>query len=296
MKDTSILLNLNDSEIRSICKDKLESLEYWLRRLIDRILSDKYNNYFSYQDEHGNRLFGKKIADSVTMRMTSEPNRYPRKIDAILLDDAINIICHPKLFNDCFKEPLSSAFPSAEVTRLFMERLIAPRNCLAHANSISLRQAEQVICYTGDIIESIKNYYIKHNMETEYNVPLILKATDSLGNSFHNNQCDTFGGGGILKDLSKDSLFYLRPRDTITLEVEIDPSYSRASYEICWYLSGMPIPNSNKPKIQIKITEKEVSTQLAIQCNVTTTNKDWHRLPSGRDDFLVFIYKVLPPI
>jgi hypothetical protein len=290
-----MLFELSDSEIRSICKNKLDSLEYWLRRLIDRILSDKYNDYFSYQDEHGNRLFGKGIADSVTMRMTSEPNRYPRKIDAVLLNDAIKIICNDQLFNNHFKEPLSLAFPSSKVTRLFMDRLIAPRNCLAHANPISLRQAEQVICYTGDIIESIKNYYIKHNMETEYNVPLILKATDSFGNSFHNNQCGTFGGGGILKDLSTDSQFYLRPRDTITLEVEIDPSFPRASYEICWYLAGMSIPDSNKPKITIEITEKEVSTQLQIKCNVTT-NKDWHRLSGGMDDFLMFIYKVLPPI
>jgi len=293
-----MLFELSDSEIRSICKNKLESLEYWLRRLIDKKLSDNYGDYFSHEDAKGKRLINKNIVKSLTERIAKEPSRYPRKIDAVLLNDAINIICNPQLFNSHFKEPLSLAFPSSEVTRLFMERLIAPRNCLAHANPISLRQAEQVICYTGDIIESIKQYYIKHNMDTEYNVPLILKATDSFGNSFHNNQCGTFGGGGILKDLSNDPLFYLRPRDTITLEVEIDPSYSRASYEICWYLSGMsiPIPNSNKPKIQIKITEKEVSTQLAITCNVTTTNKDWHRLPSGKDDFLVFIYKVLPPI
>ena len=62
MKDTSILLNLNDSEIRSICKNKLESLEYWLRRLIDKILSDNYEDYFSYEDAKGNRLIKKSMA------------------------------------------------------------------------------------------------------------------------------------------------------------------------------------------------------------------------------------------
>jgi hypothetical protein len=289
-----MLFELSDSEIRSICKNKLESLEYWLRRLIDKKLSDNYGDYFSHEDAKGKRLIDKNIVKSLTERIAKEPSRYPRKIDAVLLNDAINIICNPQLFNSHFKEPLSLAFPSSEVTRLFMKRLIAPRNCLAHANSISLRQAEQVICYTGDIIESIKNHYIKYNMETEYNVPLILKGTDSFGNSFHNHQCNTFGGGGILKDLSNDPLSYLSPRDTITLEVEIDPSFPRESYVISWYLAEMSIPDSNKPKITREITEKEVSTQLQIKCNVTT-NKDWHRLSGGKDDFLMFIYKVLPP-
>ena len=113
------MLQIKDSEIRHISKQKLEALEHWLRRLIDEVLTKAYgDDYFSYMDESGNRLIKKKLSDSIDERIRKEPNRYSRKVDAILLDDAIDIVCNPSLFNKHFKEPMSQAFPNGrEVTR-----------------------------------------------------------------------------------------------------------------------------------------------------------------------------------
>ena len=47
---------LKDAEIRSLCKEKIESLEHWLRRLIDDTLAPIYGDYFAHTDASGNRL------------------------------------------------------------------------------------------------------------------------------------------------------------------------------------------------------------------------------------------------
>ena len=39
---------MNDAEIRSICKEKIESLEHWLRRLIEDTLTPVYGDYFNF--------------------------------------------------------------------------------------------------------------------------------------------------------------------------------------------------------------------------------------------------------
>lgn len=291
------MLKLEDSEIRNLCKEKLESLEHWLRRLIDETLSNAYGDFFAFEDSNGNRLLKKKLSGSIEERLRKEPDRYSRKVDAILLDDAIDIICNPKLFNDHFKEPLEQAFPDGQAcARTFMKRLSDPRNRLAHANPISSRQFEQVVCYTGDIIESIKGYYSNRNMSEEYNVPLILKVIDSFGNALHRDQFQNVHDGGIMKNLSEEPKYYLRSGDTLTLEVEVDPSFSEDEYEISWFAAkgfGKPIPNGRKAVIEI--TDKQVAKQYHVQCRVTS-NKAWHRMSLGADDFLMYVIRVLPPV
>ncbi|MEJ1471814.1 MAG: hypothetical protein RPU59_12215 [Candidatus Sedimenticola sp. (ex Thyasira tokunagai)] len=290
-------MQLTDSETRNICKEKLESLEHWLRRLIDEKLTKAYGDFFGYQDSNGNRIIRRKITESIEDRLNKEPERYSRKVDAILLDDAIDIICNPNLYNNHFREALVEAFPDGQsVARTVMKRLSDPRNRLAHANPISLRQYEQVVCYTGDIIESIKKHYSSRSMEEEYNVPLILKVIDSFGNAFHRNQFQNVHDGGIMKNLSEDSRYYLRPGDTLTLEVEVDPSFSEEEYEISWASPkgfGNAVPNGKKAVIEI--TDSQVAKMYGIQCRVTS-NKSWHRMHLGADDFLIYALRVLPPI
>jgi hypothetical protein len=83
-----------------------------------------------------------------------------------------------------------------------MYRLLDPRNRLYHSNPISLHEAEQVVCYSNDIIESLKQHYGAIGMQSEYNVPTNLKFSDSFGNLCFRNQMLDFAGG-VLKDLSK---------------------------------------------------------------------------------------------
>ena len=89
---------------------------------------------------------------------------------------------------------------------------------------------------------------------------------------------------------------HLRPGDTLTLELEIDPAFDRAAYTILW--------NSTKPwsaepvegtRVVIPISNKQVAQQFDVQCRITT-NRDWHRMHMGADDFLLLYYKVLPPL
>jgi hypothetical protein len=287
---------LTDAEIRSICREKLESLEYWLRRVIDEILAPIYNDYLNYKDQNGNRLIKNDIVKSLEARRANEPHRYPRLIDAVLLDDAIDIICNPNLYKNYFNEILKHTYPDGrEEARTFMKKLIPARNSLSHANPISTRQAEQVICYSNDVIDSIKNYYSLKSMDNEYNVPLILKVTDSFGNIFHRNQLGTVHDGGIAKQFFDDPKYHLRVGDVLTLEVEVDPSFPEEEYTIKWGSAkgfSTPIPDGRKAVIQI--TEKQVALHFDVQCRVTS-NKGWHRMHSGADDFMFFQYKVLPP-
>jgi hypothetical protein len=292
-----MLYKLTDDELRSLCREKLESLEYWLRRLIDEKLSASYGDYFSHVDAVGNRLIKKSIVETLEERLKKEPDRYTRKIDAVLLSDAIDVICNPTLFGSYFREPLKLAFPEGrEEARTFMYRLLDPRNRLAHANPISVRQAEQVICYSNDIIESLKSHYSEQGMSQEYNVPLILKITDSFGNVFHRSQLQEVSPSGeTLKRLDAEPNNYLWPGDTLTVEVEVDPAFDPAEYSISWRFhpsASETVPDG--PRAMVHITPKHVSVQFAVTCTVAS-NKEWHRMGRGVDDKLHLIYKVLPP-
>lgn len=181
------------------------------------------------------------------------------------------------------------------MTRTFLKRLIPSRNSLSHANPISVRQAEQVVCYSNDIINSLKNYYTRKNMDSEYNVPLILKVIDSFGNVFHRNQLYSVHDGGIGKHFFDDSAYYLHVGDILTLELEVDPSFNENEYTIKWgSAKGFSNPIPNGKKAIIEITEKQVAQRFDVQCRITS-NKNWHRMSMGADDFLLFHYKVLPP-
>lgn len=289
--------SMKDSEIRSLCKEKIESLEHWLRRLIDDTLTPVYGDYFSYTDSSGNRLIKNSLAQQVAARRASEPLRYPRNIDAVLLEDAVDILCKPDLFQKHFKPAMSAAFPDGrDEARTFLSRLLVPRNNLAHANAISLRQAEQIICYSNDVIESLKSYYRGIGMQQTYDVPLILKVTDSFGNVFTRSQFQPCHDGGIMLMFFDKPDMYLRPGDTLTLELEVDPAYDPNSYSVTWTSTK---PWSSAPLVSAKavipITNKQVGQQFEVQCRITT-NREWHRMHMGADDFLMMCYKVLPPI
>jgi hypothetical protein len=288
------IAELKDSSIRSTCKERIEAVEHWLRRLIDDQLAKAYGDYFTFTDPDGNRLLRKALVEKIEARCGLEPARYPRKVDAILLEDSIDIICKEQLFGIHFKDALAGAFPDGRVeARTFMARLLAPRNSLAHANPISIRQAEQVICYSNDIIDSLKKFYTAQGMNEDFNVPLILRVSDSFGNSSSRNQLSR-GNGGILMNYRDRKECFLRPGDVLAIEVEVDPSFEPSEYTIKWSSAkGMsPIPDGLKAVIPI--TNRQVGEEIDVQCRVIS-NRDWHRM-NGIDDLLIVWFKVLPPL
>ncbi len=288
-----MLYKLTDAEIRNLCKEKLESLEHWLRRLIDETLTAKYGDYFSYVDAKGSRLIKNDIVQSLEERRRREPDRYKRRIDAVLLDDTVAIICNPQIYPH-FKPAFDNAFPDgASEARTFLKRLTNPRNNLAHANPISLRQAEQIICYSNDIIDSIKIYYTATGMQEDYNVPLILKVTDSFGNVFHRNELFYSPFGYLVKSYKEERQYFLRPGDVLTVEVEVDPSFDPSEYTVNWTIATSQVI-ADSPKLVLVITEEHVGEQLDVECEVKS-RKSWHRLGVRGDDLLDLYCKVLPP-
>ena len=290
--------NLNvvsEADLRTVCKERIEALEHWLRRLIDDLLRPAYGDYFEHKEPNGDRILKRRLAEQVEERRAREPGRYPRKVDAILLEDVVDIICNEKLYKSFFREPLSGAYPDGrEEARTFLSRLLVPRNHLAHSNPISVRQAEQVVCYTNDVIDSLKSHYAKVGMNSEYNVPLFLRYSDSFGNSFTRSEFNDLGGGGLLA-LYRDPRFSLRPGDVLRVEVEVDSSFESDSYSVSWETQPARMTEANSTTILVlPIEVRHVSAQFYVACKVTS-NKDWHRL-GQQDDKVTVAYKVLPPL
>lgn len=288
---------LSDAELRDYCRARLESLELWLRRVIDDTLTAAYGaGYFDHADALGNRLVKKRTVDNLDARMAAEPTRYSRRVDAILLDDAIAILCKPSLFAQHFQVALAKAFPGGpEVVRQMLERIADVRNRLSHANPLSGHDAERVVCYSVDVIEALRDYFRSVGMNNDCSVPTILRLTDSFGHRFHRNQLPAVHDGGIQFNMVSDSACWLRPGDTYSVEVEVDPSFDPSDYTISWS-STRGIPGvTDQAKLVLPITNSWVAATVDLQCRVTS-KKDWHRMNLGADDFLIVHLKILPPL
>lgn len=286
---------LKEEEKRSICKKEIENLEIWLRRLVHESLSKEYgNNYLEYKDKNNNYLIKTEIRQKVKGLINKELKRFPRNIDAFFLPDLIYIICRVNLYNKFFKVPLTKAFPEGRnEARTFLQRLEPPRNALSHANPISDRQAEQVICYCQDIIESLKEYYYKMGVENEYNVPRIIKVTDSFGNTIHSNEL----GDNPVSNwfLHKDNKNYLRPGDKLGIEIEVDPSFDHSSYTVKWNINRESIKKfTNETKISFEIEMKHIGKLFCVDCEIIS-NKSWHKYTNW-DDCINIYYTILPPL
>lgn len=291
-----ILSNLSTDEVRVVCRHQLEMFEFWARRIIHEKFTEKYGvDFINYQIRDGEYLFKKSIRDGVLSRYSSKPGRYSRYVDALLLDDIITILSHPRFFKELFHVPLSEAYPDGnEEARTFLSRLIPIRNNLSHANPISTRNAEQVVCYTNDFIDSLKSYYLKENKGVQYNVPQILKLIDSLGNEVYRDKL-TDSGSGALWNTTTEPKNFLRPGDRYRIEVEIDSSFNPNDYSIYWRLNYEEEKRfKDKPYFIIEFSEEHVGLSLSLECEIVT-NKKWHKF-NYYDDNVAIKLRVLPPL
>jgi hypothetical protein len=225
-------------------------------------------------------------------RRTKDPGRFSRPIDATFLDDQIDIICNPKLYKRYFKDALNAAFPQGDSeARIFLTRLIPPRNSLYHANPISVHDAYRVLCYALDVIEALKQHYSQANMAQQYNVPTVIRICDSLGHVVSPSNAPS---GFSSVDYSNDQSAHLRCGDTISIEVDVDPAFDPKEYEIRWQVVKAGGPQMTGPKFSLLLTEPYVSTRFCVVCRVTS-NKSWHKIGEF-DDQIDIVYRVLPPI
>ena len=161
--------------------------------------------------------------------LAKEPQRFQRLVDTLFLEDIIYILCKHSLYKELFKEALDYNYPQGlDEVREFLNRIVPIRNALSHSNPISVRQAEQAICYSNDFIDGLKKYYTQKGLEKMWNVPSIIKVTDSLGNVFYPS--DAIARTIFIKD--KNGVF--RVGDTYKISVEIDPSFEPSSYNVEW--------------------------------------------------------------
>ncbi len=279
-------------ELRNYCKNYIESFEHWSRRLIQEKLSKKYgDDFYHYKNSNGEAIIKADIIKRIEEMVKKDSARFPRLIDALFIDDISYFFCKNIFYNELFKDLFDSFFSGIEEIRSVLNRITIIRNKLSHGNPISYREAEQVICYTNDFIDCFKEYYKHSGSEKKFNVPQILKATDSFGNCSY-------------RDVDYEWTLYnwksisLRSGETYKIWIEVDPNFAINSYNIVWNIkSGMDILLKVKDvfEVVIPISNKMVGSMLHIECYLIT-KKDWHKYRVIDDKMELSIYDVLPPI
>lgn len=219
-----MLHQFSQDQLRNACRATIETLEYWLRRVVDAILRENFGDgYLDYKIKDKEPIIKPQVLKDIRARVAKESKRYTREIDAAMLHHLVDIICHPALYQSCFRVVFHEAFPEGEAeARTFFNRLLTPRNHLSHANSISIRQAERVICYAHDIIDSIKQYYIRQKINMEFNVPRFIKYNDHFGNEIYFDQNKD---GYQFVQFNKEPIYYLRPGEILSIEVTVDETF-----------------------------------------------------------------------
>ncbi len=82
--------NYNDEELRAYCRNSIESLELWARRLIHEKMLVKYGtDYIDYKNSDGNYIVKTEIRKQVQFLLEKEPQRISNPVDALFLDHLI---------------------------------------------------------------------------------------------------------------------------------------------------------------------------------------------------------------
>lgn len=287
------LSRLPERDLRDACRARLEMLELWFRRLIHEQFEQIYSNdILNAKNAAGDFVLKKQIRENIEKNLRDRPGRYKRPVDAAMLDDLITIICKPDTYKSCFATALAVAFPlGAEEARHFLNRLLTPRNHLSHANPISIRQAEQVICYCNDIVYALRKFYEMRGAADDYNVPSILRMWDSFG---HIEHAKANSASASIFDYSDDPACYLRPGDTLTIEIEVDPSFWNEGFVVKWSAIIEEQQGDRLVKFILPVENRHVGRQLPINIKIIS-HQDWHRHQMF-DDFWQVTYRVLPPM
>jgi hypothetical protein len=206
-------------------------------------------------------------------------------------DQLIDIVTKPDLFENHFKIPLMQAYPlGREEAKHFLTRVRDIRNDVSHGRGCSARRLEQVICYSNDLIDSLKMHFGQINMQKAFNVPSIIRFSDSLGNTSYLDSVSESIPRFI--DWRQQERGDLYPGDKIVAEVEVDPSFGPSEYDVTWEVFGQEGGLGTIARIAIQ--NQHVGEQFELRFWIIS-KRDWHRY-YGRDDGLVLIYRVLPPV
>lgn len=281
-----------EEELHSYCRSCLESLEMWARRLIHEKMVGKYGeSYVDAKNENGDYIIKSETRKHIQSMLAKESGRFQRPVDTLFFEHIIYFLCKQDWHQELFKDALDYMYPEGYVElRTFLTRLVPIRNALSHGNPISVRQAEQAVCYSHDFVNSLKKYYKDRGLEQVWNVPRIVRAVDSLGNTF-NNPTDSHGSSSIFTISSP-----LHCGDTYSISVEVDTSFPKSDYDIVWDASESNADEfKNKERFIITFTPKNVATCYIINCQIIS-KQEWHKHFGHYDCQVGFHLTVLPPL
>lgn len=276
-------------ELRVACRQRLETCELWLRRLVhDRLRQEFGDGYIQTAHIAGHAIFKTEIRKHVATRLAADPSRYKRHIDTLQLDHLATVICKPEVYKSFFRQAFQFEFPTGnDHLRLVIGRLVPIRNALSHANPLSIADAERVLCYCSDIISSLTQHYAAIGMNQEFNAPLFTRFSDSLGHVEHPRESN--------EQLNFTTRTSLRCGQSVRFEVEVDSHYSPDEYTVKWQVANIPNGESSTgPSFELTLLPKHVNQNFAMFVSVTS-KRDWHR-HGNNDAQLVLVYTVLPPV
>lgn len=291
------LMRLTETELRDLCRHHIDTFESWSRRIIDETFKTCYSSdYFNHMISADQPLVKSEIKKRIEQRISDNPGRFPRKIDAILLEDIEYFLCRDDLYCSHFKPILEPFFSGVAEVRKVLSRLIPIRNKLSHGNTISIHEAEQCICYVGDFIDVYKQHYLALGKERDYNVPVFLRIKDSLGNDIIREDASYSWELHLYGHTAPK--IQLRSGDSYKLWVEVDSSFDSVFYEIHWRVMQdytTVIKKGTGNVIEFTLNNKNVSYMPEIQISLVT-KRDWHRFRDVDDIIKLSFEKVLPPI
>ncbi len=278
---------LPSEEIRTACRQRIEACELWLRRLVhDKFHGEFGDNYVESASLSGQAIFRTEIRKHIAARRRVSPSRYARPVDALQLDHLASIICKHDVYRKYFKAPFESGFPIGnDHLRLIISRLVPARNALSHANQITIHDAERVLCYCSDIMDSLTHYYAGVGMDQDFNAPSFTRYSDSVGNVEHptsTNMQFNFINGRTLRE-----------GEALRLEVEVDSHFPPDEYTIQWQVANISAGESAEGNaFHLTLQPRHVGMTFSIGVTVKS-NKAWHR-HGNFDAMLVLNYRVLP--
>lgn len=280
-----------EEELRSFCRQSIESLEMWARRLIHEKLTEKYGaNYVNHKTSEENYLIKREVRDHIQSMLQSNQGRFHRDVDTLFFEHIIYFLCNPSFYRDMFGEALKYAYPNGySEVRVFLNRITPIRNALSHSNPISIRQAEQAICYSHDFVEGLKQYYKEKGEEEMWNVPRIIRVADSFGNVYH-NPTDSHGQQSIFLPSQE-----FRHGDTYSVTVDVDSSFLETEYDIIWQNQNHEVVEfKNNNHFVITFGDMDVSENHTINC-IIKSHKPWHK-HQHHDCRITLMFPVYPPL
>lgn len=281
------LHQINSEALHLACRQRLDTLELWLKRIVHDELSDAFGDYLNAR-RNGIPVLRGNIQRWVNSRRAERPDlgKHRRPVDDMTLEQLIGLICHGTYFHTCFTQPFQLCFGlKREQLEVILDRLRRARNRLSHTQRISVHDAQRVLCYGDDIILSLKHYYKKKGKESDMNRPVFTRFWDSLGHDMHITSSK--------REWNYTNDLALRPGDPLHLHVEVDTSFNPDTYDINWTIGHRMTKIGTGHDCHLVLTPAHVNMMCSIQATLIARTDQGHR-HGDYDDFVRILCKVCP--